>query len=364
MGKKKKKNKPLISVNRQNDDSIPLREILEEARAEKIRKQEESRRRSRRSFTEAEIIAFASGVEFKKNTPERETQIREGIQNSRPILTKVEKRVSPPKRIERPPYELWYEKVSAEQKEEKEEPQIEEVVVLRREEEIEPKVKDATELQKEENVEPQNIEAKQAPPQANEIDLDLIYSVFKNVSTSYKYFWFLSLLSIIKRKERVNILLSEMSAEMMALAWPYIYEYGLDLGKEDSLKKISASLIRQTPLIEKATENTVRSYINVHYSLAKKIISPLLENVPYRFLSPWIKFVSKEDVIQKSNDISFACPYAFVDDNIVFDEDWYDYLHDNLDKLEKFAKSSLLEYLKKHNSEMALLKYKMKNPTN
>lgn len=214
-----------------------------------------------------------------------------------------------------------------------------------------------------EKLEPQKKEDKQTPPPAARIDFDLIYSVFKNVSTSYKYFWFLSLLSMIKRKERTAIPLSEMSAEMMALAWPYVHEYELDLGKEDSFKKIAVNLIRPTPLVEKTTINLVRHYINEHYSLVKKILAPLLENVPYRFLSPWIKFVSKEDVIQKSNDISFACPYAFVDDNIVFDEDWYDYLHDNLDKLEKFVKSSLLEYLKKHNSEMALLKYKMKNPT-
>lgn len=217
---------------------------------------------------------------------------------------------------------------------------------------------------KEEKIESQKTEVTQTSSPAAKIDFDSINTVFKNVSTSYKYFWFLALLSMIRRKELINVPLSEMSAEMMALAWPYIYEYELDLGKEDSLKKIALNFTRQTPLVEKSTVNYVRYYINEHYSLVQKIISPLLENVPYRFLSPWIKFVSKEDVIQKSNDESISCPYALVDDKLVFDEDWYDYLHDNLDKLEKFAKSSLLEYLKKHNSEMALLKYKMKNPTN
>lgn len=217
--------------------------------------------------------------------------------------------------------------------------------------------------EKEAKIEPQKEEVKKAVTPIISINYDLVNSIFKDVSASYKYFWFLSLLSMIRRKGLPSIPLHEMSAEMMALAWPYVYEYELDLGKGDSLKKLASNLVLQTPLKETSTVNSVRCYINDHYSFVKKTISPLLENVPYRFLSPWIKFVSKEDVIRKSNEESYASPYAFVDDNIVFDEDWFDYFHNNLDKLEKFAKNSLLEYLRKNNPEMKLLKYKLKNPT-
>lgn len=191
------------------------------------------------------------------------------------------------------------------------------------------------------------------------IDYNQIYEVFKNVSTSYNFFWFMSILSIIKRKGHKTISLHEMVAEMISLVWPIVNDYQLELGKTDSLKMIIRSLTRVAPLVEKSSPNIVRQYIIEHYDRVKKTVSPLLENVPYRFLSPWIKFVSTSDVIQKSNDETFASPYAFIDDNIVFDEDWYDYLVDNHEKLTKFTKDSLLDYLKKNNTELALLKYKL-----
>ena len=150
-----------------------------------------------------------------------------------------------------------------------------------------------------------------------------------------------------------------MVAEMIFLVWPIVNDYQLELGKTDSLKTIIRSLTRVAPLVEKSSPNIVRQYIIEHYDRVKKTVSPLLENVPYRFLSPWIKFVSTSDVIQKSNDETFASPYAFIDDNIVFGEDWYDFLIENHEKLTKFTKKSLLDYLKKNNTEMALLKYKL-----
>ena len=193
------------------------------------------------------------------------------------------------------------------------------------------------------------------------INYNLIYEVFKNESTSYNYFWLLSLLSIIKRKGNPNISFHEMAAEMIASAWPVINEYKLDLGKTDSLKSIISKLTKVAPLVEKSSPNIVRQYIVEHYDRVKATISPLLENVPYRFLSPWIKFITTSDVIQKSNDLSIASPYALLEDSIILDEDWYDYFLDNHDKLTKFAMDSLLDYLKKHNSEMVLLKYKLNN---
>ena len=191
------------------------------------------------------------------------------------------------------------------------------------------------------------------------IDRNTIYDVFKNVSTSYKYFWFMAFLSIIKRKGHQSISFQEMVAEMMGLVWPVIYEFDLDLGKTDSFSSISKALIKGTPLIEQSSSNIVRQYISNHYDVVKKIVSPLLDNVPYQFLSPWIKFISNSDVVEKSNDVKISSPYAIIDDSIVFDEDWYEYIKDNHGKLEKFVYESFLKYLGKHNSVMELLKYKI-----
>ena len=43
-----------------------------------------------------------------------------------------------------------------------------------------------------------------------------------------------------------------------------------------------------------ATSNVVENHIKMHYDSkgVDKLLSPLLKNVPYRFLSPWVKYTT------------------------------------------------------------------------
>ena len=76
------------------------------------------------------------------------------------------------------------------------------------------------------------------------------------------------------------------------------------------------------------------------------LLSPLLKNVPYRFLSPWIPFKSNDDVVAKSNNPDSRCPYSLHDDHITINPIWSDYFLDNYDKLTQFAEKKLKMYLK------------------
>ena len=76
------------------------------------------------------------------------------------------------------------------------------------------------------------------------------------------------------------------------------------------------------------------------------LLSPLLKNVPYRFLSPWIPFTSNDDVVAKSNDPDTKCPYALHDDHITINPIWGDYFLENYVKLTQFAEKELRSYLK------------------
>ena len=76
------------------------------------------------------------------------------------------------------------------------------------------------------------------------------------------------------------------------------------------------------------------------------LLSPLLKNVPYRFLSPWIPFTSNDDVVAKSNDAEMSCPYSLHEDHIVIDSKWGEFLLVNYDKLTQFTEKELRKYLK------------------
>ena len=70
----------------------------------------------------------------------------------------------------------------------------------------------------------------------------------------------------------------------------------------------------------------------------KKILSPLLKNVPYRFLSPWIPFTTQEDVIQKSyNYKKYHGVYGIYDEGIVLNAEWLEYFRDNYHELRDFV---------------------------
>jgi len=88
-----------------------------------------------------------------------------------------------------------------------------------------------------------------------------------------------------------------------------------------------------------------------------KYLMPLLKSLPYKFLSPWIKYTSDKEVAEKSNSNTYNGPYALHDDIIIMDEDWFDYILDNYDELYKFGKESLVTFLKQHNSAFSLIRF-------
>ena len=190
------------------------------------------------------------------------------------------------------------------------------------------------------------------------IDTDTLYSVFEKKATSYKYFWMMAIISIAKEKDYLTIPFKDITIRMAALAWPIVFENDIDLGSRDMMKKYLSEVVKKTTLINEASSKVVEQYLTQHYSSQgiDKILAPLLKNVPYRFLSPWIKYISDDDVIAKSNDRNFNGLYALQQDCIILDEEWWDYIKQNYSKVCDFAIQSFIEYTKQYNSELKLLK--------
>lgn len=191
------------------------------------------------------------------------------------------------------------------------------------------------------------------------IDHQKLYHVFDKRVSSYKFFWLQSILSIIERKDCLSISMEDIVIEMVSLSWPLMYKYDISLGSRDMLKSIGDKLIANGTLSPKYETDVVRSILKSRYTGLKSIIGNLLKNVPYRFLSPWIKFTSNPDVEAKSQDNEFATPYAIHDDYIILDEDWFEYFREDLPKIRLYIFDEFYSYLKSHNTDLKLLKFKL-----
>lgn len=191
-------------------------------------------------------------------------------------------------------------------------------------------------------------------------DFCKIKTIFDNKTTTYKYFWFLSMMSLAKEKDLLVIPFKDMVLRMAAMAWPIVLEYGIDLGKTDRLSKILSEVQKSTRLISAASSSVVERHLLQHYQSqgVERILAPLLKNVPYRFLSPWIKYTTDDEVIVESNKRDSTAMYAISDNSIILNEDWWDYISENYGEICNSTMKSFTDYVKQFNDGMKLLKLK------
>ena len=202
--------------------------------------------------------------------------------------------------------------------------------------------------------------ADEKPETEPEANFSTIKTIFDKKATSYKYFWFLAIISLAKEHDVLAVTYKDIVIRMAAMAWPLVFEDELSLGKSDMMASYLSSVQKATRLIPAATSNVVENHIKMHYESKgiDKLLSPLLKNVPYRFLSPWVKYTSDAEVVAESNRRDFTGMYALLDDRILLNEDWWDYIQDHYNELCRFATQSFLDYAKQYNDAMKLLKFR------
>jgi hypothetical protein len=207
-----------------------------------------------------------------------------------------------------------------------------------------------------------SVQETQAPATKEEerqpIDEEILLKVFDKVASSYKFFWLMAIISLVKEKHHLALSFDDITIRMAAMAWPIVFEDDLDLGSGDIMKNHLENVVKHTKLIKGATSNVVENYLKQHYSSqgVDRILSPLMKNVPYRFLSPWIKYTTDAEVIEKSCAKSFNGLYAIHSKYIVLDEEWWDYINAHYLEVCDFALRSFIAYAKKYNNDMKLVK--------
>jgi len=182
------------------------------------------------------------------------------------------------------------------------------------------------------------------PLQSN-IDVQFLSQIFKHTTNSYKYLFFQSFLSLL-RKEHFNKFIfsfDELECEMLDLAEYPINIFKLNFGNQDEVAN----------------------------RLAGKKIS-LVKYVPYRLLAPFyskelrgLKDAVKNSEIERLSNLDSATKpiYIIQNDNIKIHPEWLSYLTEHYSVIESWCFWHWVKYLQRKNPNALALVNKLRKPS-
>ena len=201
-------------------------------------------------------------------------------------------------------------------------------------------------------------------PQNNKLPISALAGIFNNTSATYKFYWFVTIMEIVVKEHKTKISLWEIIAGMIAESWYPIHFFKLSFGKSDSLYTQSLALQQELNIPIDADKKKVKQLLidNINDNHIKSLLRVFSLNVPYRFLSPWIKYTSDKNVISRSQQFENECLYAINGEYIDVNSKWIDYLSEHYLILKDFAFWNLTEFLQKRNPNVPNLPSKLIKP--
>ncbi|MCR5549528.1 MAG: HNH endonuclease [Bacteroidales bacterium] len=201
-------------------------------------------------------------------------------------------------------------------------------------------------------------------PQNNKLPIPALAGIFNNTSATYKFYWFVAIMEIVVKEHKTKISFWEIIAGMIAESWYPIHYFKLSFGKSDSLYMQSLALQQELNIPIDADKKKIKQLLidNINDNHIKSLLRVFSLNVPYRFLSPWIKYTSDKNVISRSQQFENECLYAINGEYIEVNSKWIDYLSEHYLILKDFAFWNLTEFLQKRNPNVPNLPSKLIKP--
>ncbi|KIA96182.1 hypothetical protein OC25_03600 [Pedobacter kyungheensis] len=186
-------------------------------------------------------------------------------------------------------------------------------------------------------------------PYTEHLPVNLLAACFNNTSASYKFYWFLSILSRAENGE-TELSKNALFADMVAQSWFTINYFKVSFGRQDKLQQASAKIKE----LEDLSIDAGRAYIfqKLCASENKQTIKELRyfnAEVPHRFLSPWFNANNLKTAYLKSQCFTNNCLYALHQDYIIVNPLWKDYLQQHAGILKSFCYWHLSIYLQARN---------------
>ena len=205
-------------------------------------------------------------------------------------------------------------------------------------------------------------------PHSDILTTNRLGNVFSNTSATYKFFWLVSILQIHAKDDNPRINVCDIVIRMVANAWYPIHYFRLSFGKSDSLFDIVMELQHITQIPIDVNSQTIIDGLTSRISdkQIKRLLNTLTQHVPYRFLSPWIRYTNDEDVIKRSQSQENGCLYSLYKNNgefyIILNPAWNTYLHTHYCILVDFSYWNLTNFLQIRNPSVPAISNKLIRP--
>ena len=199
-------------------------------------------------------------------------------------------------------------------------------------------------------------------PQNIKLPVSSLSRIFENTTTTYKFYWFVAIMDIVVKEHKTRISFWEIIAGMIAESWYPIHYFKLSFGKSDSLFVKSLEIQKEYQISIESDKEKIKNLLVDNLKETKKFLKIFSINVPYRFLSPWIRYTYDEEVIAKSQLFENNALYAIYNDEIVINDLWVEYLTKHYKILRDFAFWNLTEFLQKRNPNVPDVPSKLIKP--
>ena len=181
-------------------------------------------------------------------------------------------------------------------------------------------------------------------PQANNLPIYKLASVFGSTSASYKFYWLIALIELVE-DGNIEIPKKKIFSRMISNSWYTINYFHISFGKQDNLQIAVERILKEEVL----TIDEKKSKLDycIENSKNKETINQLLhfdKNVPHWFLSSWFPKINNETDIQQRNRIYAESQlflndslYALHKDFIKVNPIWVNYLKSNAKVLKDYC---------------------------
>lgn len=199
-------------------------------------------------------------------------------------------------------------------------------------------------------------------PNDQNVNVSLLSSVFKSTVTTYKFYWFLSIIECIE-EGKDEIEKRELFARMITNAWYTVNYFHISFGKQD---KFQEAVERIKSLENFNLDEKKHILLNGLMNSENKEVSKQLQhfnaNVPFKFLSPWLGTHRESEMYRMSQENFNLPPYALYKDRILIQPAWLDYFKKNSGLLKDFCYWNLTLFLQNRNPNVPNIPNKLLRP--
>ncbi|MCE2436255.1 MAG: hypothetical protein J4F29_25570, partial [Candidatus Latescibacteria bacterium] len=213
-------------------------------------------------------------------------------------------------------------------------------------------------------------------PHSDQLNIAALSGLFRNTTNSYKYLFFLSLLTLLKDRDFEiddGILLRDIEIEMLVTAWyPHVF-FKLSFGIQDKIPSVLGRIPNfdnDKNLLSKTGRNNLRKHLAFY---GEMLDFKLMRYVPYRILRPF--FVEETSLLRKKVDqkiVELAAehfqkrrPLFRFDDTrkcIFLHPDWIAYLQQHQTIIEGWTLWHWADYMQRRNPSIPAVTRKLFPP--